>query len=130
MCDSGTLLEAQPAPRQTSPRHKTDSVATKTYIGNALIKTHVAQIEQLPIKAGYLLEYPQSLGDLRKDEADDAIRKLNDKNVYGHSNWRLPTIAELNLLGYPDVDTYHHQNREQNKNTRKAKTLIVVSDAY
>jgi len=92
-----------------------------------MLSTHV---EQLPIKAGYLIEYPKSLGELYIDEATDAIRKLNDKKVYGHSNWRLPTVAELNILGYSDTDAYYHRNRQQDKITRKTKKLIIVSDTY
>ncbi|MBR5532268.1 MAG: hypothetical protein IKU59_03040 [Bacteroidales bacterium] len=48
---------------------------------------------------GNLWIYPEDLGSYPTTTlAQEVIDRLNSNNAYGHSNWRLPTLAELSVM--------------------------------
>ena len=47
---------------------------------------------------GYLYVYPMDLGKFGNCSFEAIISKINQKKSYGHSNWRLPTAAEVELM--------------------------------
>lgn len=84
--------------------------------------------EELRIISGYLIPYPQTINLEGRANVSELINNLNIKRVYNRTNWRIPSDAELNMMGIDNSECLYYSIDNWNRFNIHPFMIIPVSD--
>lgn len=84
--------------------------------------------EELAMVAGYLIRHPQTFNISGRANVTEFINRMNRTQVYGKTNWRLPTNDELRLLNIDNSTSRYYSKDNWNRYNINSSELIIVCD--
>lgn len=91
-------------------------------------ETIVNEHTELKVYGGYFITYPQQIPCEGRAKVSNTINSFNQRKVYGHTNWRLPSDTELYIIGINNSDEQIYTSDNWNRGNIHPSLLLLVCE--